>query len=476
MTTPSRHRPGIAVLTLLLCAGCAVTGPGYVAPALDAPSAWRGQDTLKTPARHTDLADWWHRLADPVLSGVIDEALRANLDLQSAQSRLREARARRQLAGAERAPTVTGSASASRARGSEDSSGGRIANQFSAGIDASWEPDVFGGIGKGIEAAQADQEKVQANLDATHVSLTAEVALNYIQLRAYQGRLAIARGNLATQAETLQITDWRAQAGLTTSLDVEQARASLEQTRAQIPSLETGLAETRNRLAGLLGKAPGTLDARLDAPGVIPDMPDAVVVGIPADTLRQRPDVRAAERAVAAESARLGVAEANRYPSLTLTGSLGLDALKAGDLLSGDALAGSLLARVAGTLFDAGRLKQRVEIQDAVREQALIAYRSSVLTALEEVENALVALANSRQRQAMLRDAARAAGNAERLARQQYQAGLVDFQTVLSTQRSLLSVQDSLKSSEADTATALIRLYKALGGGWSGATTTTSTP
>lgn len=465
-----------APLVLLLCTGCAVTGPDYVPPTLDAPAAWRGPTSAATSTNQATLSDWWRHLGDPVLSDLIDEALRANLDVQSAQSRLREARARRLLAGAERAPSVTGSASASRSRGSEDSSGGRVANQFGAGIDASWEPDLFGGIGRGIEAAQADEEKVRANLVATHVSLAAEVALNYVQARAYQGRLAIARGNLATQAETLQITEWRAQAGLTTGLDVEQARASLEQTRAQIPSLETGLAETRNRLAGLLGKAPGALDARLDAPGVIPDVPDAVVVGIPADTLHQRPDVRAAERAVAAETARLGVAEANRYPSFTLTGSLGLDALKAGDLLSGDALAGSLLARVAGTLFDAGRLNQKVEIQDAVREQALIAYRSSVLTALEEVENALVALANSRQRQAMLRDAARAAGNAERLARQQYQAGLVDFQTVLSTQRSLLSVQDSLKSSEADTATALIRLYKALGGGWSGATTSTSTP
>ncbi len=477
MFSLSRSSTGVALLALTLSAGCATPGLDYRPPVVEAPAAWHGADAAATATCQIDLSDWWERLGDPVLIALIDEALRANLDAQSAQSRLREARARRLLAGAEHAPSVTGSASASRSRGSEDSSGGRIANLISAGFDASWEPDVFGAIGRGIEAAQADQDKARANLDATYVSLAAEVAVNYVQLRAYQGRLAIARGNLAIQAETLQITDWRAQAGLTTSLDVEQARSSLEQTRAQVPALETGLAEARNRLAGLLGKAPGALDERLGAPGVIPDVPDAVVVNIPADTLRQRPDVRAAERAVAAESARLGVAEANRYPSFTLTGSLGLDAVKAGDLLSGDALAGSLLARVAGTVFDAGRLKRKVEIQDAVREQALIAYRGSVLSALEEVENALVALANGRQRQTMLRAAARAAGNAERLARQQYQAGLVDFQTVLSTQRSLLGVQDSLKTSEADTASALIQLYKALGGGWSGKSTpSSSTP
>jgi NodT family efflux transporter outer membrane factor (OMF) lipoprotein len=394
------------------------------------------------------------------------EALDANPDLKSARAKLREARARRLLAGAERLPGVTGSASASRAWSGEDSGGG-ARNLFSAGFDASWEPDVFGGIARGIEAAQADQEARQASLDNTRVTLVAEVALNYVELRANQGRLAIARDNLASQAETLQLTEWRAEAGLTTILDVEQARANLEQTRAQIPAYETGQAEARNRLAILLGKTPGALDAPLDQPGRIPAVPDRVLVGIPADTLRQRPDVRAAERGLAAETARLGVAEANRYPSFTLSGSLGLDALTLGGLGSGDALAGSLLAKLAGTLFDGGRLKQKVEIQSAVQEQALIAYESSVLTALEEVENALVALANGRRRQTTLGDAARAAGNAAQLARQQYLAGLVDFQTVLNTQRSLLSAQDSLKSGEADTATALIRLYKALGGGWS---------
>jgi NodT family efflux transporter outer membrane factor (OMF) lipoprotein len=394
------------------------------------------------------------------------EALEANPDLKSARAKLREARARRLLAGAERLPGVTGSASASRAWSGEDSGGG-ARNLFSAGFDASWEPDVFGGIARGIEAAQADQQARQASLDNTRVTLAAEVALNYVELRAYQGRLDIARNNLASQAETLQLTEWRAEAGLTTILDVEQARANLKQTRAQIPAYETGQAEARNRLAILLGKAPGELNARLDAPGRIPAVPEQVLVGIPADTLRQRPDLRAAERSLAAETARVGVAEANRYPSVTLSGSLGLDALTLSGLGSGDALAGSLLAQVAGTLFDGGRLRQRVAIQSAVQEQALIAYESSVLSALEEVENALFALAGSRRRQTTLDDAARAAGNADQLARQQYQAGLVDFQTVLNAQRSLLGAQDSLKSSEADTATALIRLYKALGGGWS---------
>jgi NodT family efflux transporter outer membrane factor (OMF) lipoprotein len=472
MTSPLLPRPertprhATLLVAALLLSGCAVIGSTPTTPAANAPTAWRSATANANPADLAELATWWRHLGDPMLNTLIDSALDASLDLRAAQSRLREARARRLLAGAERLPSVTASGSASRSRSSEEAGSGRTTNLFSAGFDASWEPDVFGAVARSIEAAQADQEQAQANLDNTRVSLVAEVALNYVELRAYQARLAIARNNLASQAETLKLTEWRAQAGLTTVLDVEQARADLEQTRAQVPAHETSLEAARNRLAILLGKAPGALDPSLDTAGAIPGVPDKVLVGIPADTLRQRPDVRAAERALAAESARLGVAEANRYPSFALTGSLGLDALTLGGLAGGDALAGSLVAKVAGTLFDGGRLKRKVDIQEAVREQARISYESTVLGALEEVENALVSLSNSRRRQTMLAEAARAAGNAATLARQQYQAGLVDFQTVLSTQRTQLSAQDSLKTAEADGATALIRLYKALGGGW----------
>lgn len=464
---PAWHRnarPLLVGLGACLCIGCATPELKYSSPALGAPSAWHNASAQDRMSGTTAQVAWWRGLGDDLLAGLVDEALRVNSDLAAARGRLREARARRLLAGAERWPTLGASAGASRSRASEDS-GGATRSLYSAGFDAAWEPDIFGGIGHGIDAAQADQERARANLDNAYISLAAEVALNYIELRAYQGRLAIARSNLAIQAETLQIAEWRAQAGLVTALDVEQARASLEQTRAQLPSLETGLAEARHRLAILLGKAPGELNARLDAPGTIPAIPDRMVLSIPADTLRQRPDVRAAERSLAAETARLGVAESNRWPSLTLSGSLGLDAATLGGL-GGDAASGALLAKFAGSLFDAGRLKYRVEIQDAVREQAEKSYASIVLSALEDVENALVGLANGRRRQAMLRDAARAAGDAARLASQQYQAGLIDFQSVLSTQRSLLAIQDSLKSGEADTAAALVRLYKALGGGW----------
>ena len=469
----SNRRPDVPVRTfaaglavLMLLGGCTTLGPDYAPPEQAIPTTWSQAGAGMTQATQ-DLSKWWTGLQDPMLTDLITQALADSPDLQKAQAKLRESRARRALAGAGKQPTLTASGSASRNKSSKETSSGVTRNLFSVGLDASWEADVFGGIQRGVEAAQADLEATQASLHDTQVSLAAEVALNYVNLRAYQQRLAIARASEASQAETLQLTDWRAQAGLTTSLDVDQARTSLEQTRAQIPVLETGLVEARHRLAILLGQAPGKLDERLSGAGDIPAIPDRVMVGIPADTLRQRPDVQAAERSLAAETARIGVAEAKRYPSFTLGGSLGLEALTLGGLTGGNALAGSLLANVAGTLFDGGRLEQQVEIQNAVQAQALATYRATVLTALEDVENALVSLSNGRQRQASLRNAEAAAASAADLARQQYQAGLVDFQSVLTSQRTLLDVRDSLKSSQADTATALVQLYKALGGGWS---------
>jgi outer membrane protein, multidrug efflux system len=257
------------------------------------------------------------------------------------------------------------------------------------------------------------------------------------------------------------------QAGLASSLDVEQARANRDQTRAQIPALETSLAEAQHRIVVLLGLPPETIPERLSSSAPIPTLPDRVAIGIPADTLRQRPDIRAAERKLAAETARIGQAAAARYPNLRLTGSIGLEALTLGALGAGDALRHALLASIAGVVFDGGRLRQQVEIQSAIQEQALASYRTAVLTALEDVENALVSLAMSREREAALRSATDAARNAALLARDRYTSGLTDFQTLLNTERTVLTLEDSLASTQAQGAAALIQLYKALGGGWS---------
>lgn len=450
--------------------GCAAVGPNDVAPAPTAPATWQGAMAAQVGiARATpeELAHWWRQLDDPMLNRLVEQALQTSLDLRSAQTKLREARTRRALAGINRFPTVTASSSASFSKGSSETGTGKTRELYSAGFDASWEPDVFGSVQRGEEAAQADLESTEGSLYATQVSLVAEVALNYVELRAYQERLAIAQANVASQVETLQLAQWRAQAGLVSTLDVEQARTNLAQTRAQMPNLDTGRAAAERRLEILLSQSPGALTARLAQPTGVPTVPPRVTVSIPADTLRQRPDVRAAERKLAAETARVGVAQAAQYPSFKLSGSLSLQALSLGGLASADALARSVVGSIAAPIFDAGRIRQQIEIQTAVQEQTFIAYQSTVLRAFSEVETALTALTNTRERQRNLIEAVQAARLATTLARQRYSSGIIDFQTVLDTERSVLNLEDNLKSSQAEHVSALIQLYKSLGGGWS---------
>jgi NodT family efflux transporter outer membrane factor (OMF) lipoprotein len=452
----------LALAALLALASCAV-GPNYHPPTpaeLHAPDAWHAP--VPEGAAVGDFSSWWQQLGDPVLTSLIEDSLAASPDLDLARARLREARARRDLAAAGLLPTVDAAASASASR-----SNGSTGEHYDAGFDASWEPDVFGGGRRSIEAANADLASTEASLHDTQVSLAAEVALNYVDVRSLQGRIAIAEENLKRQGETLDLTGWRFQAGLVSQLDVDQARAAREQTRAAIPSLRTSLEAAKNRLAVLLGQAPGAVEDRLAEAAPIPPVPEQVTVAIPADVLRQRPDVRAAERALAAQTARIGVAEAARYPGFRLSGSLGVGGISLAALTGGSSLAHSLALSVAETIFDGGRLAQQVEIQKAGEQQALASYRSSVLAALEEVENALVSLARTRERQEALRLADESARSAANLARQRYSSGLTDFQTVLDAERTELSTADNLKSTEADLTTALIQLYKALGGGWS---------
>ncbi|MEP7011757.1 MAG: efflux transporter outer membrane subunit [Acidobacteriota bacterium] len=452
----------LASAALLALASCAV-GPNYRAPTpaeLHAPETWASP--LPEGAAAGDLSAWWQQLGDPVLTGLIEDSLAASPDLDLARARLREARARRKLAAAGLLPTVDASASASASR-----SNGSSGEHYDAGFDAAWEPDVFGGGRRSIEAAGADLESSEASLHDTQVSLVAEVALNYVDVRSLQSRIDIAQENLKRQGETLDLTGWRFQAGLVSQLDVDQARAAREQTRAQIPTLQTSLEAAKNRLAVLLGQAPGAIEDRVAESAPIPPVPQQVTVAIPADVLRQRPDVRAAERTLAAQTARIGVAEAARYPNLRLSGSLGVGGISLAALTGGTSLAHSLALSVAETIFDGGRLAQQVEIQKAGEQQALASYRSTVLLALEEVENALVSLARTRERREALRLADESARSAADLARQRYSTGLSDFQTVLDAERTELSTADNLKTTEADLTTALIQLYKALGGGWS---------
>ncbi len=455
-----------AAFAYLLLAGCAAVGPNYSPPKPDVPAQW------STPVdsgslRQTELARWWRQFNDPVLDGLIAQALAANLDLATARAQLREARAQRDLAAAGLAPSVDASVSASRSKSSAEAGSGTSRNLYSAGFDASWEVDVFGGLRRGAQAAQADLDASVASLHDVQVSLVAEVAVNYVDLRTAQRRLAIANSSLALLRETYDLARWRMQAGLASELDVAQARTELESAQAAVPALRTSVVEARHRLAVLLGLNPGELGARLGSAGTIPVLRHAVTVGIPADTLRQRPDVRVAERRLAAQTARLGEAEAARYPSFKLSGSIGLEALTLSGLGSGDAGTRSLLGSITAPIFDAGRIRANIGVQDAKLEQARLAYRAAVLKALEEVENSLAGVANASERRVRLERAAASAQDTLLIARQRYSSGLTDFLSVLDSQRTLLNLEDELASSAGALATAQIQLYKALGGGWS---------
>lgn len=463
-----RCRRGACVAALLAVAlgGCAAVGPDYSEPQLAVPAGWSagtGTDAMDAVL----LARWWHGFGDPVLDRLVADALAANLDLAQARARLREARARRGVAGAALAPSVDASLSGSRSRSSGQSGSGSTRELYSAGFDASWELDVFGGLRRSVEAAQADLEASVESLSDTRVSLAAEVALNYIDLRTAEQRLAIAEESIAYRGENHQIIRWRQQAGLVSELDLAQATTDLESTRAVLPPLRTAVIEAKNRLAVLLGRNPGELESLVHADRPIPLAAAEIVAAIPADTLRQRPDVRVAERRLAAQTARLGEAEAARYPSFRLSGSLGLEALELDALADRGANTHSLFGGITAPVFNAGRIAANIEIQDALVEQARLAYRAAVLAALEEVENALTAVANTDARRVKLAEAAAAARTTLAIAEYRYASGLADFLSVLDAQRTQLSLDEQLAGSTGELARAQVRLYKALGGGWS---------
>ena len=446
------------LLLLSACAGLVPQRPTEP-PAVDVPVAWSSsRDGIE--GRIT-TREWWQAFNDPQLTSLVERSLQANTDVQVAIANLRQARALVTVQDATRLPQLDASSSAQRSK----SAGVPASNLFRAGFDASWEPDVFGANRAGLDAARADALASAASLGDVQVSIAAEVATDYLQWRGTGVRLNVARENLKLQDETLQIAQWRAQAGLGTSLEVEQARAAAEQTRAQLPLLEATLAQTANSIAVLTARAPGQLP-ELGRAGEAPIAPDGIALTIPADTLRQRPDVRRAEQDVRAAASRATQADAQRYPSFSLSGNIGLSALTLGALGASGSGAAALLAGVSVPLFNGGALKAQVDARDAALAGAGSAYRGTVLTALKDVEDSLVALNSAQERRVTLQRAAEAADNASLIARQRYGSGLIDFQTVLDTQRTQLSTQDSLAAARTDVATAQVRLVKALGGGW----------
>lgn len=453
-----RSSPVILLLAAAALAGCATQAPpveplaGVVPPA-----AWSQPE----PPAAGPVADWWQAFGDPLLVQLVADTQAANTGVEAARARLRQARASRAQAAAALWPSLSTGAGAQRSR----TAGAGSSNRFEAGLDAAWEADVFGAIRHGVAAEDALVRATAAALAATRVSVAAEAALAYLDLRTAQQREAVARENLASQEETLQISRWREQAGLASSLEVEQASGAVEQTRAQLPLLRAAAAQAAHALAVLAGQPPAALLARLSAPADVPQPGAAFAIDIPARVLRQRPDLLAAEQELQAAAARVARADALRWPGVHLGASLAWSGLTLGALGSASA-ARALFASIEQPLFDAGRRDAQLAASQAAFDLARAGYRASVLAALQEVEDALAGLAADRTRLAALQRALAAARNASLLATQRHASGLIDFQVVLETQRTLLSVQDSVVGAQAALAVGHVRLYKALGGGW----------
>jgi NodT family efflux transporter outer membrane factor (OMF) lipoprotein len=474
-------RLACALFPALIVAGCLV-GPDFRPPQTELPSAWVGlthapgaQPSVATDAP-ADLSEWWRTFDDPKLTTLIQGALRANLDVQMAEARLRQARAERGIAAGAAWPTVDASVSGQRQHQAATSlAPARAGNVYQAGLDAGWELDIFGGARRSIESAEAGIQAAQDDLRDVQVSLAAEVALDYVQLRGFQQQIVIAQRNLEAQQKTADITRERFAAGFVGALDVANADALVATTQSQVPVLETSARQAIYALSVLLARPPADLVQELSETEPLPTTPPEVPAGVPSDLLRRRPDIRRAEAQLHAATAQIGVATADLFPRFSLTGTVGW----MGDLLHGWFTTANrswtLGPSAEETLFQRGKVSA-VRVQEALRDQSFLDYRKTVLGALQDVEDSLVSFSKEWEHRKALADAVAANRKAVSLATELYTEGQTDFISVLDAQRSFFTSEDAFVQSTRSTATDLIALYKALGGGWDARTGAGSPP
>ena len=464
--TIAAGRIALVALTGLLAA-CTV-GPDYAVPSLAVPASWNGKEAgaaaVETKAATVPaLSRWWLALNDATLDRLIELARGQNLDLAAAKAKIREARATYRQVGGALSPTLDGTGSANRSR-----SNGSTSTNFQAGFDASWELDLFGGKQRRVEAAAYGLDVAEEDLRDTMLTLIGDIASNYVSARGFRARIALARRTADSQRETEALTRTMFQAGSSSGADMANAAGQASSTEANIPTLEISYAEAVHRLSVLTGQPPAALIGLIENNAPIPTPEKPVPAGVPADILLTRPDVRSAERQLAQYTALIGEAEAARYPSISLTGSISTSGSSIGDLAKGSSIGWLIGPSVSVPIFNGGQLAAAVDIAVAQRDQFEAAFRSAVLTALEDVENATVALAQERIRYRSLSEAANAYRDATQLARTLYQAGSSSFLDVLDAERSLYSAEDSLLQSQVAIAAGYVTLNKALGGGWDG--------
>jgi len=474
-----------AVLPLLL-SGCTgprewlhngfKVGPNYCTPSADTAQHWIDADNPRLKSLEASGACWWTVFNDPTLDYLVTTTANENLTLKTAGCRILEARAERGVAEGNLFPQQ-------QQMGGGYSRNAMSANAYpfnafaplmptffydnwSTAFNAAWELDFWGRFRRAIEAADANLDAQVANYNNVLVLLQAEVAANYIQMRAFEERLQLAQKNVELQKETLRIISLREKSGLVTELDVQQATYNLGQTESMIPILDAGRRRAQNRLCILMAKPPEDISQMIHSPGTIPIPPAEVVVGIPAELLRRRPDVQQAERVAALQSARIGIAEAEFYPRIAITGSIGVQAQDFSNLFDSKSLVGQIGPGFNWNLLNYGRIKNNVRAQDARFQQAILTYRDTVLRANEEVENSIVSFLREQDRVASLATSANAAARSVEIATKQYEKGLIDYQPLLDSERVLTHQQDTLAECRGSVGIYLVAIYKALGGGW----------
>jgi NodT family efflux transporter outer membrane factor (OMF) lipoprotein len=453
-----------ALLAILIVNGCAV-GPNYKVPQTKVPASWAGTTEAGTNAasiattQTAQLTKWWEKFQDPKLTSLVEEALRTNLDVRLAEANLRASRASRGIVAGGLWPGVT-------ALGGYSRNSAAPRNTFQAGLDAVWELDIFGGTRRSIESANASIEASKENLRDVQVTLISEVALNYIQLRSNQEQIAIAEENVKAQQHTAGLTHQRVAAGFASGLDAANGDAQSATTASAIPVLQASLYQNIYALSVLLARPPADLLDDLSKPGPVPLTPPEVPVGLPSDLLRRRPDIRAAEAQLHAATAQIGVAASDLFPKFSLTGSVNYQSDLLRTLFAGSSRLMSAGPQVTWPIFQGGSIVSNVRLQKALRDQAYITYQKTVLVALQDVENALIAFAKEWDHRKALSDAVTYNRRALDLSMQLYTQGATDFLSVLDAERSLYASQTALAQSKQSISTDLVALYKALGGGW----------
>ena len=456
-------------MVISMLQGCITVGPDYHPPQPKMPDAWH-QELTRGPAEgEAKLQTWWKAFNDPVLDSLIDQAAAGNLDMREAAARIMEAQARRGIATGERFPDIDSSGVAERRRYSEDFAvpsfdGKRTDYFYGLRLGGSWEVDFWGRIRRLVESAEADLEaSIEAYRDV-QVLLYAEIALNYVEVRTLQARIRFAKANVENQRDTLEITKARLKAEISPELDVRQAELNLARTESIIPTLRSSMIKAINRLGVLIGEFPSALHDELSSTAPIPQPENKIMISLPANLLRQRPDIRQTERELAVQTARIGVATSDLYPRLYLLGDFGFEGTS--DILDYKKRSWSLGPSFRWNIFDGGRVRNYIKVEDARTEQALVLYEQTVLNALEDVENALVSYAEENERRELLKNSVEAAQKSVKLVKTLYITGLTDFQNILDMERSLFEQQDGFAASKGRVTQNLIRIYRALGGGW----------